>query len=141
MRDTTITPNATGHGSYITPLWSCNKLPADVSSTEDKGLLSTGLTNKGAMFRFVDFPPNSPGVQHRSITLDYGFVVKGELYLTLDDGSRTVIREGDTVVQQATMHGWANETDQWARLLCVLINAEAPVINGRQLETQVPFKV
>lgn len=78
---------------------------------------------------------------HRSMTLDYIFVVEGEIVLTLDDGSRTTVKKGEMVVQQATMHGWDNETDQWTRLLCVLIAAKAPVVEGKVLSSEVPFQV
>ena len=61
--------------------------------------------------------------------------------LTLDDGSRTRCGEGDTVVQRATMHGWANEGEGWARLLCVLVKAEKPVVGGKKLGEDVPFSL
>ena len=105
------------------------------------GLVETGLSNNGTIFRIVDFPPKSNGMVHRSMTLDYIYVVKGEVVLTLDDGSRTVVREGEVVVQQGTMHGWDYETDGWARLLCILIAAEPPVVEGQQLQAEVSFQI
>lgn len=127
------TPSAT-----ITPLWSCDSLPADTFAIAPE---RPPLTSNGAVFRIVDFPPNSPGIEHRSITLDYAVVLKGELVLTLDDGSRTRCGEGDTVVQRATMHGWANEGEGWGRLLCVLIKAEKPVVGGKELGDDVSFSL
>lgn len=89
----------------------------------------------------MDFPPYAVGQIHRSISLDYILVLKGKVVLTLDDGSRTTVNQGELVVQQATMHGWDNETDEWARILCVLVPAQPPVINGVELKTHVPFAV
>ncbi|PYH99832.1 cupin 2, conserved barrel domain protein [Aspergillus ellipticus CBS 707.79] len=116
-------------------------LPPDVNSDDDLGLVETGLANTGTICRIGDFPPNSVGMVHRSITLDYIYVLEGEVTLTLDDESKTRVRKGDVVVQQGTMHGWDNETGNWARLLCVLIAARPPVVGGRELGAEVPFQI
>lgn len=140
-RDSLIHGNQTGHGPWIQLFWSSEALPPDPNTKEDLGKVNTGLSNGGTIVRMVDFPPHSVGMVHRSVTLDYIYVVEGEVVLTLDDGSRTVIKKGEIVVQQATMHGWDNETDQWARLLCVLIAAKPPLIGEVTLESEVPFQI
>jgi quercetin dioxygenase-like cupin family protein len=116
-------------------------VPPDVNSADDLGLVDTGMSNNGTIVRIVDFPPKSLGLVHRSITLDYIFVMKGSVTLVLDDGSRTQVHAGECVVQQATMHSWDNESDDWARLLCVLIASQKPVVQGRALDKHVPFNV
>ena len=103
--------------------------------------MEPGLVNNGSVLRIVDFPPYAVGRLHRSISVDYVIVLKGTVVLTLDDGSRTSVNEGGLVVQQATMHGWDNETDEWARILCFLMPAKAPVVAGVQLDSQVDFVV
>lgn len=140
-RDDQLRGELQPHGNGVTLLWSSDSSPADVTSQEDKGKIDTGLYNNGSVCRIVDFPPGSCGILHRSISLDYIVVLKGEVVLTLDDGSRTTVKEGELVVQQATNHGWDNEGESWARILCVLVPAVAPVINGTRLEANVPFVV
>ena len=139
--DSLIHGRQTGHGPWIQLLWSSESLPPDVNTGKDLGLADTGLSNDGTIVRIVDFPPRSRGMVHRSMTLDYIFVLKGQVVLTLDDDSRTTIKENEAVIQQATMHGWDNETDDWARLLCVLIKAEPPIVNGKELGSEIPFQV
>lgn len=134
----TLVPSYHTPDAAITPLWSCNTLPADTFAVPPA---RPPLVTNGAVFRIVDFPPNSPGIQHRSVTLDYAVVLKGSLVLTLDDGSRTRCGEGDTIVQRATMHGWANEGREWARMLFVLVKAEMPVLGGKKLEEEVSFSL
>lgn len=141
IKDGLIHGNQTGHGPWIQLFWSSDSLPPDTNTTEDLGLASTGLSNDGTIIRIVDFPPHSVGMVHRSMTLDYIFVLEGEIVLTLDDGSRTVMKKNEMVVQQATMHGWNNETDQWVRLLCVLIAAKPPIVDGKTLTSEIPFQV
>ena len=129
------------HGSAATLIWSAESSPADVSSKEDKGKLETGLVNNGSVIRVVDFPPHSTGKFHRTISLDFVLVMKGTVSLTLDDGSKTPVSEGGVVVQQATMHGWDNDTDDWARIFVVLTAAKEPVVNGVPLKSHMTFTV
>ncbi|KAJ9156146.1 Cupin domain-containing protein [Pleurostoma richardsiae] len=140
-RDGLIHGKQTPHGPWIQLLWSSPCLPPDINTIQDMGLVDTGLANNGTIVRVVDFPPRSTGISHRSTTLDYIFVLKGEIVLTLDDGSRTLVKENEAVVQQATMHSWDNETEQWARLLCILIASQEPVVNGVVLGKDVPTTV
>lgn len=109
---------------------------------------------------------------HRTISIDYGFMICGQaivrrsfrrvgpvaqsfpLQLVLPDGSRTLIKEGDVVVQRGTDHLWENASStEWAResafglsvstsqtdLSCspgmayVLLPSKPVVINGKEL--------
>lgn len=140
-RDGIVDTSETAHGPLIQLMWSSNQLPCDINTKQDMGKVSTGLANDGVIYRIVDFPPMSVGLVHRSETLDFVYVLEGEIVLTLDDGSRTIIKKNETVIQQATMHGWDNETAEWARLLVVLVKAEKPSIDGKTLSAEVPFKI
>jgi quercetin dioxygenase-like cupin family protein len=64
-------------------------------------------------------------------------VLKGEIVLRLDDGEEVTIREGETAVQRGTIHAWVNKTDQWCRLLCVMLEAKKVVLkDGKVLEDE-----
>jgi mannose-6-phosphate isomerase-like protein (cupin superfamily) len=65
------------------------------------------------------FEVGSPGV-HRTPTVDYGIVIQGEVWLELDDGAKTLLRTGDTVVQIHTRHAWRNTGDVPAAIAFVL---------------------
>ncbi|PWY90703.1 hypothetical protein BO70DRAFT_367957 [Aspergillus heteromorphus CBS 117.55] len=63
---------------------------------------------------------------HRTLSLDYGVVIEGEVELLLDSGERRRLGRGDVVVQRGTMHAWRNgegEGHGWARMLYVLLPA------------------
>ncbi|KAI1634867.1 hypothetical protein F4809DRAFT_664995 [Biscogniauxia mediterranea] len=136
-RDSQISTEILPHGTGSALIWSSDTIPADVSSPDDRALADTGFVNSGSIFRIVDIPPHSVGALHRSISLDYVIVQKGPVVLTLDDGSKTKVNEGEIVVQQATMHGWSNEGDGWVRLLVIMLPANAPVVAGRELQTDL----
>lgn len=51
--------------------------------------------------------PDNPGM-HTTDTIDFEVVLSGEVFLELDNGAETVLRPGDTVVQNGTRHRWGN---------------------------------
>lgn len=62
------------------------------------------------------FDPQRPGF-HRTQTVDYVVVLQGELWLEVDRGPATQLRQGDIVIQNGTFHAWANRTDKPAVIL------------------------
>jgi len=67
--------------------------------------------------------PDEPGM-HTTATIDYGVVLSGEATLELDDGAKTVLRPGDTYIQNGTRHRWSNTGSVPAVLAVALIGAE-----------------
>jgi mannose-6-phosphate isomerase-like protein (cupin superfamily) len=57
---------------------------------------------------------------HQTATVDYIYILEGELTLRLD-GDEIDLHPGDCVVQRATNHAWRNYGDQPARVLGVMI--------------------
>ncbi len=69
------------------------------------------------------FEPDAPGM-HTTDTVDYDIVLDGEIWLELDDGVETLLKQGDVVVQCGTRHAWRNRGDRPATMCFVLIGAE-----------------
>lgn len=44
--------------------------------------------------RVVDFPAGRDGIMHRTISLDFGIVLDGEVVLELDDRVQTTMKKG-----------------------------------------------
>jgi len=59
----------------------------------------------------------------RTRTLDFCYVLEGEITLVLDT-EEVHLKEGDTVVQRGTNHAWSNRTNETALVAFVLIDAE-----------------
>lgn len=71
---------------------------------------------------------------HRTVSLDYGVVLEGEVELVLDSGETRLMRRGDVSVQRGTNHAWRNKSEtEWARMLYVLVEAEPIVVEGKVL--------
>jgi quercetin dioxygenase-like cupin family protein len=94
-------------------------------------------SRNGTVFTTSDIPPHFTSAFHRTSTLDYMVVLKGEIVLRLDDGEEVTIREGETAVQRGTIHAWVNKTDEWCRLLFVMLEGEKVVLkSGKLLEDE-----
>lgn len=138
LQDTCNEANPVGDGTHLNTLWSSRELPASIDGDEKKGS-DPADANKGSFFNTYDLPPNYSGPMHRTTTLDYITVLQGEVVLTLEDGNRVVLAEGDTTVQQGTLHSWSNESSKWARLVSVMLPAKPLVIDNKELEPLWPF--
>ncbi|KAJ4351118.1 uncharacterized protein N0V89_006457 [Didymosphaeria variabile] len=114
-----------GFASNAVTLWLNHQYPAELADCDAAAEGGVKISTKGSLIRVVDFPPNSQGHNHRTRTLDYGIIMDGEIELVLEDGSKTVVRAGEVVVQQATMHQWNNNTDKACRVIFVLFPSKA----------------
>jgi quercetin dioxygenase-like cupin family protein len=71
---------------------------------------------------------------HRTVSLDYGIVLEGEVELILDSGEKRVMQRGDIAVQRGTMHAWRNMSkDKWARMIYVLTSSKPLEVGGQNL--------
>ena len=66
--------------------------------------------------------PDNPGM-HTTDTIDFEYVISGEVWLELDDGKEVHLRAGDTVVQNGTRHAWRNKSAEPCRMVVCLIGA------------------
>ena len=65
-----------------------------------------------------------PDGMHTTPTVDYGIVLDGEIWLELDDGQSTLLRQHDVVIQQGTRHAWRNKSELAATIAFVLIGGK-----------------
>lgn len=63
--------------------------------------------------------PGRHPLMHRTESIDYAVVLKGQIVLLLDD-EEVVLEQGDMVVQRGTIHAWTNRTNAITRMLFVL---------------------
>jgi mannose-6-phosphate isomerase-like protein (cupin superfamily) len=68
------------------------------------------------------FEPDNPGF-HTTTSIDYNFVLEGELFIEYDDGREVRLPSGTAIVQGGTRHKWSNRGDVPAKLLSVLLGA------------------
>lgn len=66
--------------------------------------------------------PDNPGM-HTTDTVDFEYVISGEIWLELDDGAEVLLKSGDTVVQNGTRHAWRNKSTEPCRMVVILLGA------------------
>lgn len=88
----------------------------------------------GTVLRVCNFAPGSITAMHRTMSLDVGIVVAGEVELVLDSGQTRLLRVGDIAIQRATMHAWRTPSkDKWSRMIFILQDAQQLEVNGKKL--------
>ncbi len=65
---------------------------------------------------------DNPGM-HTTDTVDWDFVVAGEVWLELDDGQEVHLVAGDSVIQNGTRHRWLNKSNSPTTIATALVGA------------------
>ena len=68
---------------------------------------------------------------HTTDTIDFEYVLSGEIALELDDGAEVVLHPGDTVVQNGTRHRWHNRSSERGSLRGLSGRSPPPVTGVR----------
>jgi quercetin dioxygenase-like cupin family protein len=118
------TPTLDFGATQASELWVTHDAPADAHVREDSAAGEWQLEPPpgGSAFRVVTFQPGAEVDVHATATVDCIVVVSGELTLILPEEELT-LRAGDTLVQQATPHGWANRSAELCVIAVVLLSA------------------
>jgi mannose-6-phosphate isomerase-like protein (cupin superfamily) len=140
-------------GLALTDLWETTGAPADNAGHSDAAARPVRLEppKNGTLFRIVEFPPDSQWrnradaraafdsigaghapdrssadpMMHKTNTVDYIVVLKGEIHAVLDKGE-TLLKPGDVFIQRGTNHSWSVRGTEPCVIAVVLVNA-APV--------------
>jgi mannose-6-phosphate isomerase-like protein (cupin superfamily) len=140
-------------GLALTEIWETTAAPATNTGTDDAGADVDHLEPKagsgGTVVRYCEFPPHSDealkatmveevgdfaddGVfapserhpmMHKTSTVDYIIVIKGEIWAILEE-EETLLKAGDILIQRGTNHAWSNRSDEPCIFVAVLVSAE-----------------
>jgi quercetin dioxygenase-like cupin family protein len=116
--------------------------PVDLNEDKDLKTYESFLSNppgivvsQGTVLRFVDVGPGHVSPMHRTVSLDYGVVLEGDIELILDSGETRRLGRGDVAIQRGTMHAWRNNSNtEWARMMYVLQGCEKVKVGEKVLE-------
>lgn len=123
-------------------MWTTPTVPADNNDETDGRSRDVGTTLVGgSAFRIIDMLPGQQSPMHRTNSIDYGIVLKGQIELELEDGRRKTIGENGVIVQRGTNHLWRNTTDEPCRIAFILIEAPAYLHEGVPLDEAKPEQV
>ena len=138
-------------GLALTDLWETSGAPANNDGHADAAARPVRLEppKNGTILRIVEFPPDSQWrdradareafgsigarhapdkksadpMMHRTSTVDYIIVLKGEIHAVMEQGE-TLLRAGDILVQRGTNHSWSVRGNEPCIVAAVLVNAK-----------------
>lgn len=129
-------PNSDGIAFALS--YTTKGFPVSMDNDEDLDVYGHYLNNTpglvvsgGTVLRHVDIPPATECTMHRTVSLDYGCVLEGEVELLLDSGEKRTMKRGDVAIQRGTMHQWINHSKtEWTRMLFVLQESKPLKVAG-----------
>ncbi len=138
-------------GVALTDLWETAASPASNAGDADAAARPVRLEppKDGTLLRIVEFPPDSQWrgradagrafdsigaghaadrssddpMRHKTNTVDYIVVLKGEIYAIMDEGE-TLLKAGDILVQRGTNHSWSVRGNEPCIVAAILVNAQ-----------------
>jgi len=144
-----------GFGSRVNELWATQEPLPSNTGNEDAARAAPSLRTPppyGDKFRIIEFAPDeqvdmhamderlAKAVQsgrmrgsvkehlHRSETLDYAIVLKGEIW-HLTETDEVLLTQGDVLIQRGTYHAWRNRSKEPALLAIILKDAQ-PLVSS-----------
>jgi quercetin dioxygenase-like cupin family protein len=120
-----------GHRSCL--VWTTEGFPVDNTREGDAADRTVGTTiPNGTVCRVIEFAPGVAPRTHRTDSVDYVFVLSGEIDMDLD-GTIVHLAAGDVLVQRGTIHNWINRGTEPCVVAAVLVDAEPVEVAGRTL--------
>lgn len=138
-------------GLALTDLWETTGAPASNEGGKDAAARPVRLEppKNGTILRIVEFPPDSAWrdkadakaafksigaghakdkassdpMMHKTHTVDYIIVLKGEIYAIMETGEK-LLRAGDILVQRGTNHSWSVRGNEPCIVAAVLVSAK-----------------
>jgi hypothetical protein len=138
-------------GVALTDLWETVGSPAGNKGNADAAARPVRLEppKNGTLLRIVEFPPDSQWrgradaarafqsigaghapdresddpMRHKTATVDYIIVLKGEIYALMDEGE-TLLKAGDILIQRGTNHSWSVRGSAPCIVAAVLVSAD-----------------
>ena len=138
-------------GLALTDLWETTGAPASNAGEKDAAARPVRLEppRNGTILRIVEFPPDSAWresadakaafksigaghakdkassdpMMHKTSTVDYIIVLKGEIYAIMETGE-TLRRAGDILVQRGTNHSWSVRGNEPCIVAAILVSAK-----------------
>ena len=134
-----------GADGEIALLYATTNIPTSLEEESDIAMYDEFLhqppgitTETGTVFRMVDLKPGKKTPMNRTVSLDYGIVLEGDVDLILDSGSKRHLHRGDVCIQRGTAHQFLNKSSsEWCRMLFVFLPIEKLSFQGRELGEEV----
>ena len=117
-------------------IWTTEGFPVNNDGDADTSGRKVGTTlANGCVFRVVEFGPGVAPRNHRTDSIDFAVVMKGEIDMQLDD-SEVHLKAGDVLVQRGTIHNWVNRGKEPCVIAFALVDAKPVTAGGKTLHAE-----
>ena len=128
---TNVRSSRPGQSSAV--VWTTDSFPVDNDGDSDEALRDVATTLKsGTVCRIIEYGPGVAPRNHRTDSIDYAFVLSGEIDMEMD-GTVVHVKAGDVLVQRGTIHNWVNNGTEPCVIAFVLIDARPVTAGGKTL--------
>jgi quercetin dioxygenase-like cupin family protein len=123
-------------GATAGVVWTTEGFPVSNDGHQDGSRRLTGTTlPNGTVFRVLELAPGNAPRNHRTDSIDYAVVMKGEIDMELDE-TTVHLKAGDVLVQRGTIHNWVNRGSEPCVIAFVLVAADPVTAGGKVLHAQ-----
>ena len=120
-------------GAMVAPIWTTEGFPVNNDGHDDAATRAVGTTLPGGtILRVVEFSPGVQSRNHRTDSIDYAVVIKGEIDMDID-GVNVHLKAGDVLVQRGTIHNWINKGTEPCIISFALLDAKPVTAGGKVL--------
>ena len=117
-------------------IWTTEGFPVNNDDDADTSTRKVGTTlANGCVFRVVEFGPGVSPRNHRTDSIDFAVVMKGEIDMELD-GTSVHLKAGDVLVQRGTIHNWVNKGTEPCWIAFALVDARPVTVGGKTLHAE-----
>ncbi|ALJ19739.1 cupin domain-containing protein [Microbacterium sp. No. 7] len=133
-----------GGPGQISLLWRTEGWPIRNEGTEEASEpfdAVKAFTTSSTSFVVTRSHPPQPGEEplwHTTNSIDYAYVVSGQVRFEAEDGSTVDLRAGDVIVDRGIAHRWTHLGDEVTVMLIVMVEA-APVGAGLDQSRDTEF--
>jgi quercetin dioxygenase-like cupin family protein len=122
-------PGATGIN-----IWTTEGFPVSNDGNDDASTRQVATTLPGGtIFRVLELAPGVTPRNHRTDSIDYAVILRGQVEMVLDD-TRVTLHAGDVLVQRGTIHNWVNNGPEPCLIAFILIDAKPVKVDGKVLD-------
>lgn len=104
-------------------IWSLGHDPATAFRERDLDEWGGEPPPAGAAFRIVSIPATGGFPLHKTNTIDFVIVLRGQVWLTLEE-EEVQLEEHDCVVITGVLHGWENRGDEPCMICGILLGTK-----------------
>ena len=122
----------------VAHFWNVDALSLETTNHADEARLTEIFSLAPGSSRFLIESMGSteaPTGWHRTNTIDYEYIISGQIDLLMEDGSAVTLEAGDVNIQLGGMHQWWNHYGEPCVIAIIMVGVPSEEIPGVMVTT------